>query len=190
MSQRYNDKTYDGLENVGRLTAASIDYRLLTAITSPLQSESEDFMQFKNALQAQFAQLQFRGKQVYQTISKEQNGIVYTLYDLENSVGTFFPFFEYDSLYQEVAATKQFIRSQALSSEGNWLFVCGPILDANGGVAAFIETGYNTRSVYDETRKTVLKTWIIVAAAAIVIFLAVVGSVLLLKGRNKNRKPR
>jgi hypothetical protein len=187
MTERYNDKTYEGLENVARLTAASIDERLLAGITSPLQSESEEFIEFKNVLQAQFAQLQFRGKQVYQTISKEQDGIIYTLYDLENSVGTFFPFFEYDSLYQEVAATKQFIRSQALSSEGNWLFVCGPILDANGEAGAFIETGYNTRSVYGETRKTVLKTWIVIVAAAALVFLVVVGSALLLKRRNKNR---
>jgi hypothetical protein len=187
MSQRYNEKTYDGLENVSRLIAASVDIGFPESINSPSQAEDADYLNFKSALQTQFAELQFKGKRVYQTILKKQGETMYMLYDLENSVGTFFPFGAYTGYYEEVFTTKQFVRSQAISPEGSWLFVCGPILDQRGEVAAFIETGYDMRSMNDETRIIMLKTWLIVGAAVVVVLLAAALLIMLSKNHKKNR---
>jgi hypothetical protein len=182
MNGRYMDKTYDGLENISRLIAASIDSELLSSIASPVQSEDTEYLQFKKNLQDKFAQLQFNGMRVYQTISKEQNGIIYMLYDLENSIGTFFPFARTDSSYDD--ASKQFIRFREVGPEGNWLFVRGPIPGKDGKTVALIETGYEMKTVYEKTNKIVLKTWLMVAAV-IIIPLSAIALILLVR---RNRK--
>jgi hypothetical protein len=122
---------------------------------------------------------------VYQIISKEQDGIIYVLYDLENSVGTFFPASRSGSSYND--ALKQFVRFRKTGPEGTWLFVRGPIPDKDGKTAAFIETGYEMKTVYQETNRILLRTWLIVSAVVIVLPVAVV-LILLLKARKRNRK--
>jgi hypothetical protein len=185
MNGRYMDKTYDGLENISRLIAVSVDSGLLSSITSPVQSEDTEYLQFKKNLQDKFAQLQFNGMRVYQTILKEQNGIIYMLYDLENSAGAFFPFARTDSSYDD--ASKQFIRFREVGPEGNWLFVRGPIPDKDGKTVALIETGYEMKTVYEKTNKIVLKTWLTVAAAVLIPLSAVV-LISLVRTRKRNRK--
>jgi hypothetical protein len=185
MNNRYMDKTYDGLENISRLIAASVDSGLLSSIGSPAQSEDPEYLCVKKNLRDRFTRLQFNGMRVYQIISKEQDGTIYVLYDLENSVGTFFPASGYDSSYND--ASKQFVRFRKTGPEGNWLFVRGPIPDKDGKTVAFIETGYEMKTVYQETNRILLRTWLMVSAVVIALPVAAV-LILLLKARKRNRK--
>jgi hypothetical protein len=184
MDVRYHEKTFDGLENVSRLMVSSIDTGVLASITGPAQSESNAYLAFKKDLQTRFSQLQFRGKKVYQKIYREQNGMMFILYDLENSVGAFYPFVEYDDLYREVVSSKQYVHSQAVSPEGNWQLVCGPILNEQGEVVALIETGYDMRSMQGQTNKNIiLWAWVLVDLVTAAILLVITEFILIFSYR-------
>lgn len=188
MNDRYNEKTYDILENVSRLIAVSVDVELLKDFFDPAQSTGESYLAFKKMIRSQFSQLQFKGKRVYQTILVEKNGIIYMLYDTEDSVGTFFPFSKADGVYSHIFTSKDYERSQAASAEGNWLFVVGPILNAEGEVAALIETGLDLKSVNEQTRAVIWQTGIITGSSAAGIILAVVLFMMFSRGIKTRKK--
>jgi hypothetical protein len=188
MNERYNEKTYDSLENVSRLIAATVDTDLLQSFTDPAQSASEDYLTFKKLIRSQFLQLQFNEKRVYQTILLEKDGTIYMMYDTEDSIGTFFPFEKTGEMHHNVLATKQYEHSRAASAEGNWLFVMGPILDKRGEAAAFIETGLDLRSVNEQTKSVIWQTIIITGCSVILVLLTMVLSMLVFQGRMTGKK--
>jgi predicted MFS family arabinose efflux permease len=189
MEDRYRNKTLNELENVSRLVTATIDPGVLTSLFAPGQYNSPEYLRFKDTLKAVFTNLQFKGDQIYQAIWMERDDVVYMMYDLENSVGIFYPYDEYgeDSYYRKATETKKYIHTSNITSEGNWLFVCGPILDAEGNVTALIETGYDMRSVQAQTREMIIQTVLIVIASAIAFLLIMIEFILIFDAYKKNK---
>ncbi|MDR1905151.1 MAG: MFS transporter, partial [Treponema sp.] len=103
--------------------------------------------------------------------------------------GTYYPFDVYaDGPYKEAYETRNYVHvSGAVTSEGSWLFVCGPIFDREGNVAALIETGYNMRSVLEQTRTIIIQTSLIVAAATVAFLLIIIEFILILTAYKKNK---
>lgn len=189
MNAYYNEKTFNNLENVSRLIADSVDTQVLSALKAPAQYDNEEYIRLQSTLKKIFAQLQFTGERLYQTIWMERDGIVYGMYDLENSWGVFFPFDVYtdDSYYKEVFESKQYRHFSNATPEGIWVFTCGPILDADGNVIALIETGYDAVTAQEKTRNTVIQTLLIVAMVTIAFLLVMIEFILILDGYKKNK---
>jgi predicted MFS family arabinose efflux permease len=189
MNRRYNENTYGSLENISRIMSATIDTKILASITSPAQYNSPEYMSLNSSLRNTFSRLKFDGERIYQMILAERDGMLYSLYDLENSAGSFYPFEEYgEGPYKEAYDTKDYVHVQGVvTSEGSWLFVCGPLFDDDGNVIALLETGYNMRTVEEETRKLIIQTSLIVLAAAIAILLVMIEFILILDAYRKNK---
>jgi predicted MFS family arabinose efflux permease len=187
MNARYYESTYNDLENISRLLTAAIDTKVLTSINSPAQYVSEGYRSLSNTLKTLFSQLQFKGKRVYQYIWMERDGVVYSMYDSEGALGTFFPYEEYEgSTQQEVYDSKQYVYTFDVTSTGSWLFANGPIFDENGNVAAVIETGYDMRSVQEQTRAMIIQTLLTVIAASVVFLLTMIEFILIHSAYKKN----
>jgi predicted MFS family arabinose efflux permease len=180
MTDRYYESTYNDLENISRLIAKAVDIDVLVSISSSAEFENDEYHRAADAIKAQFSELQFNGKAVYQYIWMERDGVVYSMYDSESALGTFFPFEDYEgSTQQEVYDSKQYVYTIDVTSAGRWLFANGPIFDENGNVAAVIETGYDMRSVQEQTRAMIIQTTLIVIAASIAFLLLMIEFILI-----------
>jgi predicted MFS family arabinose efflux permease len=189
MNDQYNQKTFNDLENISRLITAAIDPDILASISSPSDYDTPEYLRFKESLTALFSKLQFRGERVYQIIWTVDNDYIYSLYDLESSSGTYYPFDVYaDGPYKDAYDTRDYVHvAGAVTSEGSWLFVCGPIFDKEGNVAALIETGYNMRSVQEQTRTMIIQTSLIVIAATVAFLLVVIEFILFFTAYQKSK---
>jgi predicted MFS family arabinose efflux permease len=188
MNEQYNQKTFNDLENISQLITSEIDPGILTSISSPADYDTLDYLRFKESLTALFSKLQFQGERVYQIIWAIDNDYIYSLYDLESSTGTYYPFSTYtDGPYKEAYDTKGYVHAAGeVTSEGSWLFVCGPIFDREGNVVALIETGYNMRSVQEQTWAAIVQTSLIVLAATAAI-LIIIEFILIFAAYRKNK---
>jgi predicted MFS family arabinose efflux permease len=187
MDNRYNQKAYNELENVSRLIAASVDIEMLTSLTSPSQFDTPEYLRLKDTIKNFFTQLQFKGELLYQIIWMEKGGIVYIMSDLENSTGIFFPFTEYEgSYYQKSIDSGEYVRLSNVTSEGRWVFTCGPIFNNKGEAIALIETGYDLRAVEEQTKAMILQTILIIIATSIAILLILIEFILILAAYKKN----
>ncbi|MDR2500885.1 MAG: MFS transporter [Treponema sp.] len=188
MNDLYYEKTYNDLENISRLTAMNVDTEIIMSLSVPGEYENERYIRFKEDLKKSFSQLSIKGYGVYQMIVREQDGMVYAMCDLENSVGILFPFAQYEgSVYQKIAGTKEYVYLNETTSEGSWVFVTGPIFDQEGNVAAMIETGYNLTMVQEQMRSMVVQTILIVASATIAFLLLMIEFILILNAYRKNK---
>jgi predicted MFS family arabinose efflux permease len=193
MDDRYERNTFNNLENVSRLVAASVvDTDLLDSLVSPSQYSNEEYLRLKDSLKVLFSRTQFKGDHVYQIIYVVRGNDVLVMYDLENSVGICYPFTEYEgSIYQETADSGEYAHVEgSVDSEGSWMFVCGPIFDREGNVAAIIETGYDRRVVEEQTRSLIVQTILIVIAAAVALLLVMIEGILILDAYKKNKLER
>jgi predicted MFS family arabinose efflux permease len=188
MNERYYENIYTDLENVSRLIASSIDVNEISSITSPIQYESEEYRRLCGVLKERFAQLPFKGMQVYQYIWMPRDGMVYSMYDSESALGTLYPFFEYEGSYIEDAVnTKQYVYTNDITAAGSWIFACGPIFDNTGNVAALIETGYSMTEVLEQTRNMIVQTVLIVIATTIAFLLIMIEFILIGNAYKQNK---
>jgi predicted MFS family arabinose efflux permease len=190
MNDQYTKRTFDDLENISRLVGAMINFEVLTSISAPADYDSGEYLGFKEFLKNIFSQLQFEGNRVYQLILMRHGTNLDIMYDLENSVGTYYPFDIYtDGPYKNAYETRDYVRAAGVTtSEGNWLFVCGPIFDNEGNVAALIETGYDMRSIQEQTRTIIIQTSLIVVATTVAFLLIIIEFILILAAYKKNRQ--
>jgi predicted MFS family arabinose efflux permease len=192
MTKQYHEKAYNDLENISRLMASSLDAEVLDSIESPAQYNSEKYTRFTAKLRAMFGEMQFTGERVYQMIWKtdEENGLVYSMYDLESALGTMYPFDVYaeDSYYREVFENREYVHYSNVTSSGSWQFVCGPIIDSNEKVVGLIETGHDIKSIQEQTRNMVIQIILIVIVASIALLLVIIECILVLTAYKQNKK--
>ncbi|MDR1218489.1 MAG: MFS transporter [Treponema sp.] len=188
MNVRYYERIYSNLENISRLTAINLDTDIVTSLSQPSDYENEAYAALKNSLKENFSHLSFAGQNVYQTIWMERDGVVYMMWDLESSVGVFYPFEEYEgSTYQQTCDSRQYVYSTTTTSEGSWLFVDGPIFDKEGNIVAVIETGYDLSTVEAQTKSMVIQTVLIVIASAVAFLLLMIEFILIMNAYKKNK---
>ncbi|MDR2049733.1 MAG: MFS transporter [Treponema sp.] len=192
MNRLYIEKTYTDLENVSRLMAATVDTGVLSSLVSPRQYDSEEYMRLKNSLKELFRQSRFDGDRIYQMIWMERDGVVYSMCDLESSWGIFYPFDEYtdDSYYRQVYETGEYVHFSDVTSEGSWIFACGPIFDKEGNVSALLETGYDMRAIEEQTRTMIVQTILIVFVAIIAILFIIIEFILIFGAYKKVQAER
>ena len=188
MKKLYYGRIYNDLQNISRLMAVTIDIDTITSLSAPGEYEDETYLRLKKKLKAHFSELPFYGEGVYQIIWMERDGIVYEMYDLESSIGIFYPFEEYEgSNYQKAAETKEYVYTQQITSEGSWVFTIGPLLDDAGNVAAAIETGYDLTLVEEQIRSLVIQTILIVVASTIAFLLLIIECILIFNAYKKSK---
>jgi predicted MFS family arabinose efflux permease len=189
MNQQYSRKTFTDLENISRLITAEIDPSVLTALASPSDYDSAEYLAFKEFLTARFSRLQFEGERIYLLILMRHDTNLNVMCDLESSIGTYYPLDVYtDGPYKDAYESGEYVHvSGEVTSEGSWLFVCGPIFDREGRVIALIETGYNMRSVLEQTRMIVIQTSLIVIVAAVAFLLIIIEFIIIFSAYTKNK---
>ncbi|MDR1507421.1 MAG: MFS transporter [Treponema sp.] len=189
MTSRYDENTYTHLENISRIMAATIDSAALSSVSFPAQYDGNEYLDLATSLRSTFSGLVFNGERVYQMLLTERDGTLYILYDLESSVGPFYPFEEYGpGPYKDVYDTKGYVHVKGVvTSEGSWLFVCGPIFNESGEVIALLETGYNMLTVQEDTRRMIIQTSLIVLAATVAILLFIIEFILIFEAYRKQK---
>jgi predicted MFS family arabinose efflux permease len=186
--KQYNDNTYNGLENISRLIASSIDMSVISNMKSPAEFDSPEYKDLSAAIKSLFLELQFEGKQVYLDIWMERDGKVYSMYDLEYALGAFYFYSPYEGSFLETTYdTKQYDYSTVHTSSGTWVSVTGPILDNGGNVTGAIEIGYNMRMVEKESRAMILQTSLIVLATTVAFLLIIIECMLILDAYRRNK---
>ncbi|MDR2767760.1 MAG: MFS transporter [Treponema sp.] len=184
MGNRITENTFSSLENISRMMSASIDTDVLTAIDSPSDWDTEEYQKLRADIMDLFTSLDFTGQTVYQEIWMERNGTVYSMYDTESTLGTYFPYDVYeDTYFKEVYETGKYIHEALPSASGSWIYVCGPIFDKNGKVVALIETGHSLNMILEQNRKMMIQTMLIVVSTAIVFLLFMIEMIVIANGR-------
>jgi len=189
MQKQYTENSFNELENISRLVAASVDISVINELQSPAQFDSEEYRNFSEKIKTVFSELKFEGKQVYVMLWMERDGIVYSMYDLEYALGIFYPNGEYEGSYvEEVCTSKQYKYLVENLPSGTWTYVVGPVFDKDGNVAAVIETGYNMQSVEKELLSMIKQLILIVLATTVAFLLIVIECLLMFDAykRNKN----
>jgi predicted MFS family arabinose efflux permease len=189
MNSQYNNKMFREIENISRVVSAAIDADALLSISSPADYDTENYLRFKGSLTALFYSMQFKEERIYQIIWTVKDGYIYSLFDLESSAGTWFPFEQYaEGPYKDAYESGAYIHVLGeVTSEGSWLFVCGPIFDQDGKVIALIETGYDMRAVQERTRSIIIQTLLVVVAASVAFLLAIIEFILVFDAWKKNK---
>jgi predicted MFS family arabinose efflux permease len=192
MNRRYNEKTYNDLENISRLIASSVDTDILSSLSSTVQFDDPDYLRLKDNIKSLFTQLQVKGERLYQIIWMEKEGVVYIMYDLESSTGMLFPFADYEgSYFQEVTESGEYVHvANVTTAEGSWLFTCGPMFNKDGETVAMIETGYDMAAVQEQTRAMIIQTVLIVIATAVAILLIMIEFILIFSAYKKSKSLR
>jgi predicted MFS family arabinose efflux permease len=114
---------------------------------------------------------------------------MYAMYDLENSIGILYPIGDYEgSIYQQIAETKEYIHQRDITSEGDWIFVTGPVFDREGNIAAMIETGYDLTSIQRQIQSTIAQTALVVLSCTIAFLLLMIEFILILKAYKVNKQ--
>jgi predicted MFS family arabinose efflux permease len=172
MHRQYNETTFLNLENISRLTAGSVNLNTLLSITSSRDFESEAYRCLDQALRRLFIRFQWEGKPVYQYLWKFQEGRLYSVYDTEYSRGTWYPVATKAPYYQKVLETRGYVHRIAPSAGGGrtWLFVCGPLFDAEKNILGLIETGYDIARINEQTRGMIIQMVLMVGATGIALF--------------------
>ncbi|MCL1812535.1 MAG: MFS transporter [Treponema sp.] len=187
MQKKNTENTFNELEKISRLLAASIDIGFITSLESPGQYDSEEYIAFAEHIKTLFSELPFDGKQVYLMLWKEHNGVVYSMYDLEDALGTFYPYDEYeDSYIEEVFTSGEYNRFVDNLPSGTWEYVLGPIFDKDGNTIAAIEIGYNVKVVEEENKTMLIQVTLIVLATTAAFLLIVIECLLMLDAYRKN----
>ncbi|MDR2393348.1 MAG: hypothetical protein LBD93_04245 [Treponema sp.] len=189
MQEQYNESTFTGLENISRFMASRVNATLLNSLASPRDYDREDYQALQDQLHDVFAQTQCKGKRVYQRIWKIQDGIRYVLYDLESSLGVFYPYAQDGEAgsRNEVLETGFYVQGIEVNASGRWLYTCGPIVDTAGTVAALIETGYDLGSVQEELRNIFIKMLVMVGVVLLGALWFLILCLLILSGKKQPR---
>ena len=188
MQNKNTENTFNELEKISKLMAASIDMSIISSVESPRQYDSEEYKLFSEHIKSLFSELPFDGKQVYIMIWMERDGVIYSMYDLEDALGTLYPLGEYeDSYVEEVYTTREYNHYIEHLPSGTWEYVMGPIFDNNGNILGAIETGYNIKLVEEENRTMMIQVALIVIATTVAFLLIVIECLLMLDAYNKNK---
>jgi predicted MFS family arabinose efflux permease len=189
MTIQYNDKMFREIENISLIVSAHIDTDTLLSISSPADYDTENYLRFKESLSALISKMRFTGDHIYQIIWKVEDGHIYSLFDLESSSGSYFPFDKYaDGPYKTAYENEKYVHvSDDVTSEGSWLYVCGPIFDRGGNVIALIETGYNMRDVQEQRRSIIIQTLLIVVAASVAFLFVIIEFIIIFAAWKKNK---
>ncbi|MCL1927491.1 MAG: MFS transporter [Treponema sp.] len=187
MQKKNTENTFNELEKISRLLAASIDIGFINGLESPRQYDSEGYITFAEHIKTLFSELPFDGKQVYLMLWRERDGVVYSMYDLENALGTFYPYDEYeDSYIEEVFTSGEYNRFVDHLPSGTWEYVLGPVFDKDGKTIAAIEIGYNVKVVEEENKNMLIQVTLIVLATTVAFLLIVIECLLMLDAYKKN----
>ncbi|MDR1216195.1 MAG: MFS transporter [Treponema sp.] len=188
MNRQYYQNLGNSLENMLKIIANSIDLTVIRSVNSPARFDDADFKKFEENIRYIFTQLEFEGKQVYFTIWVEQNGIIYSMFDLDYSTGTFYPYDEYeDSFLQKAYESGQFAIENIHTNSGRWFDNNGPVFDANGEPIAALEIGYNMQSVEKEQRDMMIQLSLIVISTIIAFLLIMIEFILILNAYKQNK---
>ncbi|MDR2418725.1 MAG: MFS transporter [Treponema sp.] len=189
MGRQYNNKMFREIENISRVVSTAIDTETLLSLTSPADYDTNEYLRFKESLTALFSKTQFTGERIYQLILMKHDTNLVIMYDLESSIGLFYPFDKYvEGHYKEAYESGEYVHTFGEeTSEGSWLFVCGPIFDKEGNIIALIETGYDMLAVQEQTHSIIIQTLLIVAAASVAFFLAIIEFILVFAAWKKNK---
>ncbi len=187
-NEQFHEKTYNELENISRIMASSIDMDVLLGFTGPADYTSKEYKDFVNGLREAMHTMDFEGERIYQAIWMLKDGVVYMMYDAENSVGPYYPFDVYDddSYYMQAVNSKDYVHITNKTNEGSWLFTCGPIF-YDGDAMVLIETGYDMLAIEKQTKETVTQITLIVATAAVAILFCMVEFILISNTYRRNR---
>jgi predicted MFS family arabinose efflux permease len=189
MNKQYYQNLGNSLENMLKIITNSIDLKVIQSINSPAQFDDEDFKKFVENIRNMFMQLDFERKQIYLNIWLERNGEIYSMFDLDYSGGTFYPYGEYeDSFLQEAYESGLFIHEVVHTSSGTWFGDSGAVFDENGEPIAALEIGYSMQNVETEQRNMVIQLSLIVIATTIAFLLIMIEFILIFTAykRNKN----
>ena len=185
---QYIQITYNELENISKLISASIDINTITKMQSRSEFTNDDYTALCDFMRKVFSGMSFEGKQVYFNIWIERGGVIYSMYDLEYALGIFHSRGEYKgSFLENVFNTGSHYNSIVKNSSGTWVGSAGPIYDENGNIAAFMEIGYNIRSVEVRDRTLMLQVAGIIVAVAIGFILFITAFLLMFDAHRKNK---
>jgi len=188
MQKQNTESTFGELEKITRLMSAAIDISIVDRLQSPRDFDSEEYLAFSEHIKSVFSEMKFEGKQVYLMLWVERDGIVYSMYDLEYGLGTFYPYGDFEgSFLEDVYVSGEYAHMVEGTSSGTWVNVQGPIFDKNGNIIAAIETGYNMHVVEEENRTMMIQLTLIVLATTVAFLLIVIECLLMFDAYKKNK---
>jgi predicted MFS family arabinose efflux permease len=188
MNNQYYHNLGNNLENMLKIIANAIDLKVIRSINSPAQFSDADFEKFVEDVRNMFIQLEFEGKQIYFTIWIERNGEIYSMFDLDYALGTFYPYGEYaDSFLQETYDSKRFIYEVVHTGSGTWIGTSGAVFDADGEPIAALEIGYSLQSVEKEQQDMVIQLTLIVISTIVAFLLIMIEFILIFNAYKQNK---
>jgi predicted MFS family arabinose efflux permease len=188
MNKQYYQHLGNSLENMLKIIVHSINLEVVQSINSPAQFDDADFKKFEEDVRYIFTQLEFEGKQVYFTIWMERNGVVYSMFDLDYSTGTFYPYAKYEGGFlQVVYESRQFVYEAIHTNSGSWVDSCGAVFDENDEPIAALEIGYSMRSVEKEQQNMAFQLTLIVISTAIAFLLIMIECILIFNAYKQNK---
>ncbi|MDR0785965.1 MAG: MFS transporter [Treponema sp.] len=188
MNKQYYQNLGNSLENMLKIIAHSIDLKVIQSIHSPAQFDDADFKKFVEDVRDMFTRLEFEKKQVYFTIWAERNGEIYSMFDLDYALGTFYPYGEYEgSFLQNDYESRQFSYAVVRSRAGTWFGTSGALFDANDEPIASLEIGYGIGSVEEAQRNMVIQLTLIVISAVVAFLLIMIECILIFNAYKQNK---
>ncbi|GMO57187.1 MAG: hypothetical protein Ta2G_16770 [Termitinemataceae bacterium] len=189
-NKKYYSGVYTELENISRLSANNIDSNIITSITQRSQNSDEAYAELSAKIKQTFSQFKFEGKKVYQYVWTVKGKTLYSMYDSQSALGALYPFAtltEDDSYILKVQDERKYIYKNTVNKNGNWLLACGPIFDANGNVAAIIETGCDITLHQSENKRMIFMVMITVLLSAIAILLIILELIIFVHTFKENK---
>ena len=167
----YYDEVMSNLENVGMLLAQNIDEEDLNRINTPDDFMNENYQNISDTVLSVLDYGINSERGLYCVIYKAQNDIVSVVYADDGMYGSGYPMpgsLE-GSGEQMIYETGESVSvASHSSSEGNFMFVLGPIFNEDEEVIGLIEIGTDLYSINENTKKQVVDTILLVMTAVMV----------------------
>ena len=191
---QFQDKLSDAFYERAELASSVVSAQLPKYAFQRLRDADDfmdtDYQEVKKVVTNVFFNNSDSMKDLYCCLYQVVDGVIVMTYSLKDSVGAVYPYdWEYaGSLEEQILTTKEGLKYQTDSSEGQYLFTCDPILDDRGDAIGLIEVGKDMQSHREEIRRMIVDAFVNVMAVTVVQILTVIEVIYFAKGRNEYLK--
>lgn len=185
MTQEINDRTM----SVSGLAARLIPGDKLEKVCSIRDYNGEDYQEIRSIARNIFTSGEMDINDLYCVIYRIQNGMITSMYSVEDYVGAIYPYdwpYE-DSDEQNIIETHEQMTYMGLSSsEGSFIFTNSPILNSKGEAVGILEVGTDLYNFQQDNRKMIWE--VMTSAVVLAVTMILIVSELLIFGQGQEKR--
>lgn len=184
---QYLEELFNRIAAISYNADEIIDKQALSRIILPYDYLNEDYLAVKESVERVLDRSRPWNEQLYCNIHKYEQGILYSMFYLDQTIGAFYP--QHDDGQIRVLQTGQRMSTDIQeAASGLWMLTCSALHDDNGKIIAVIEIGLDLYSYNQKQQKMLIQVLLSIIVAGVILQLLIVQGVALYSFSAERRK--